>query len=222
MIVEIFIATIIISFISTLGFFILDFKYARLFISFAAGVMLSVAFLDLLPESVSLRGEEAFPLALSGILLFFLVESFLGWHHHKKASGLLVLVGDALHNFVDGIAIAAAFFVSPELGFSTALAVALHEIPQELGDFSILINSGYSKNKALLLNLVSGFTAVIGALLFVLGGSYVEGTSPYVLALISGMFIYISATDLLPELLQKKKVENIIIMLIGVAIGGLL
>jgi zinc and cadmium transporter len=177
-------------------------------VSFAAGVLLSTALLELLPEAIEQAPGESNVLwaTLLAMVAFFFLERFLhGFHGHSDgaqhaASRTLVLVGDGLHNFIDGIVIAASFIVSPGLGVATATAVAAHEIPQEIADFGILIRGGYSRRRALVLNFLSGLAAVAGGLgLFALGDAVQEQIAWFVAAA-AGMFLYIAAADLLPEL----------------------
>ncbi len=177
-------------------------------VSFAAGVMLASAFFDLLPEAAEMNPdiEAVFSFTFAGIVTFFLLERFVVWFHHhdhahgKKPAALLVLIGDSLHNVIDGVAIAAAFIASPVLGITTTLAICAHEIPQEIGDFGILVEGGYSKKKALLFNFLSGLTALIGAILGYFFLERIEGVTWMFLSFSAGMFIYISCSDLIPEL----------------------
>ena len=180
-------------------------------LSFAAGVLLATSFLELIPEAVARhRGETNVLVAtLVAMIVFFLLEWYLhGFHshsnephtHHLPTSGWLVLIGDGLHNFIDGVAIAASFAVSFELGLATTLAVAVHEIPQELADFGILVSSGFTRERALLLNFLSGLTAVVGALVFFAAGPLVLAHVSWFMAATAGMFIYIGGADLIPQL----------------------
>lgn len=178
-------------------------------LSFAAGIMLSVALLDLLPEALHSADHESttpFYGILFGIVTFFLLERFLIWFHHHDDTHhahpqtYLVLLGDALHNAIDGVAIGAAFITDIRLGWITTLAIALHEIPQELADISILIHGGIARRKALLLNLLSGIPAIIAAI-----GAYwflpvFSTLLPFILSYTAGMFLYIACSDLIPEL----------------------
>lgn len=205
------VATLLVSAVSLIGvvFLFADWseRRATLFISFGAGVLLATAFLDLLPEAVAHhRGDDNFFVAaLTAMGAFFLLERFLsGFHTHDEhgaaPSGYLVLIGDTLHNFIDGVVIAAAFLVSPTLGFTTALAVAAHEIPQEVADFGILLASRFSRRQALLLNFASALASVLGAAwCFALEG-LVERHLSWFMAATAGMFIYIAASDLMPKL----------------------
>ncbi|MBM3748527.1 MAG: ZIP family metal transporter [Acidobacteria bacterium] len=189
-------------------------------VSFALGALLSVAFLDLLPDALATAGHEhtqaVLASVLAGILGFFLLEKLLLWRHchadhcethteerfHQPA-GTLIVVGDAIHNFVDGILIAAAFMTDLKLGVITSLAVAAHEIPQEVGDFAILLQSGYSRSRALAYNLLSSLTTLIGGILAYYGLERLHGSLPYILAMAASSFIYIAVADLIPSLHQK-------------------
>ncbi len=212
-------ATIVISLVSLVGVFLIGtgkkFEETALMplVGLSAGTLLGGAFLDLLPESLELIPANMVLFApLVGILVFFALEKIIVWHHHhhahakarEKPAGYLNLVGDALHNFFDGIAIASAFLASPAVGIATSLAVALHEIPQEIGDYSLLVYSGFTKRKALLFNLGSAVFAVIGALFFYFAAPIVQGLQAYGLAFTAGMFIYIAAADIVPELQREK------------------
>jgi len=181
-------------------------------VSWAAGVLLSVAFLDLMPEAVEMaidRGLEIhilFQSALFAVIGFFILErSFLWFHHHHEASfeaptNTMLIIGDSLHNFIDGIIIATAFLVSIPTGIITAIAVAAHEIPQEIADFGIFIKSGISKMKVFTINLFSSFMTIVGAVLTLYFSDIVQTITPQLLAFAGGMFIYIACSDLIPEL----------------------
>ncbi len=183
-------------------------KTAAYLLSFAAGTMLAVSFLDLLPEAVesAAEGTNVFMPVLLGIVVFFFLERFVLWFHHHdethgmKPSAVLILLGDSLRQFVVGIAIAAAFLVSPGLGLATTLAIAAHEVPQEIADFSVLVHGGMKKGRALLLNFISGLTALAGAVLGFYFLEGLEGLLPISLAFTAGMFIYIACSDLIPEI----------------------
>lgn len=179
-------------------------------VSFAVGAMLGAAFLHLLPEAFSQADsiEGLCATALAGIFSFFLLEKAALWRHrhepfemtHAQRAGLLIVVGDGLHNFVDGVLIAAAFLTDTGLGTAATAAIIAHEIPQEVGDFMVLLNSGYGRRKALLLNAASSMTAVLGGLAgyFALGDA--KNALPYVLVVAASSFIYIAVADLIPEL----------------------
>jgi zinc and cadmium transporter len=175
-------------------------------LSFAAGVLLATTFLELIPEAVE-RGHaqgNIFAAALGAMIGFFFLERvLLGFHVHEEShavpSPYLILVGDSVHNFIDGVAIAASFAASPELGLATTIAVTVHEVPQEIADFSILIGGGYQIRTALLLNFLSGLTAILGALLFFALGGGLEGHLAWFMTATAGMFIYIAGSDLIPQ-----------------------
>lgn len=187
-------------------------KFSHFVASFAAGALLGTAFFDLLPEA----NEEGtniniFYWALVGILIFFLLERFIHWfHHHQrehhdepvKPTIPLIIFGDTVHNFIDGVVIAATFLVSIPLGIITAFSVAAHEIPQEIGDFGILLNKGMKRNRVLLVNILSASVALAGALITFSIGDSVEAILPILLAITAGFFIYIAASDLIPEIHQ--------------------
>lgn len=189
-------------------------------LSFAAGILLSTALLELLPEAVEGAPGESNVLwatLLAMVGFFFLERSVHGFHGHAETAGpdaeshrgadpasaasrVLVLIGDGLHNFIDGVVIATSFIVSPALGVATATAVAAHEIPQEIADYGILTRGGYSRRRALVLNFLSGLAAVVGALVVFALGRAVERNIAWFVAAAAGMFLYIAAADLLPEL----------------------
>lgn len=205
-------ATLIVSAISLVGALFLFSRWSErrslLFISFAAGVLLATTFLELLPEAVERSGGEGdfFVATLAAMGAFFVLERFLqGFHTHEEdrhatASGYLILVGDTLHNFIDGVVIAATFLVDPTLGVATTVAVAAHEIPQEIADYGILLAAGFSRTRALLLNFLSGLSALLGAAFCFAFQTAVEQHLPWFMAATAGMFIYIAASDLMPEL----------------------
>lgn len=190
-------------------------------VSFAAGALLGTAFFELLPEAVE-HAEEIgieppiFLFVLAGILLFYLLDRGIHWfyHHrngkkkhdsHARPTVPLVIVSDSVHNFIDGVAIAITFMVNPALGVVTTLAVAAHEIPQEIGDFAVLLHEGLSRKKVILINIVSGLLSVVGALLAFAIGEQVEAILPYALAITAGFFLYISLTNLIPEIHHEEK-----------------
>lgn len=205
-------------------------KYTFLFISIAVGALLGDAFIHLIPEALEATPNSALVsvLIIGGILLFFTLEKFLHWHHHGQDTehtvhpvGKLVILSDGVHNFIDGVIIAASFFVSIPLGIATTLAVVLHEIPQEVGDFSVLLHAGYSKLRALWLNFLSALTALLGALVFFVLGEQIESVIMYVLPVAAGGFIYIAMTDLIPELQKTISRRHSLYQLLGVILGVL-
>lgn len=193
-------------------------KISHFLSSFAAGALLGTAFFDLLPEAFEYAKEgigiNLFLWTLGGMLIFFLLERFIHWFHRHdeplnkdKTVVSLVVLGDGVHNFIDGVAIAAAFMVSIPLGIITSLAVAVHEIPQEIGDFGILLHKGLSKFKVLWLNVLSALTAILGAIITFAAGESIRGLLPGLLATTAGFFIYIAASDLIPEIHNEERRE---------------
>lgn len=177
-------------------------------ISYAVGTLLGVALLAMLPEALAgLEARRVLGALLAGILGFFMLEKFLLWRHcHTEAchvheaSATLVLIGGALHNFADGAVIGAAVLSSTPLGVSTALAVAAHQIPQEVGDFAILLGAGYSRRRAFALNTLTAFAGVAGAVAMFGAAGSLPGALPYVLAFAAGSFLYVAMADLIPDL----------------------
>ena len=179
-------------------------------ISYAVGTLLGVALLALLPEALAgLEARKAMPTLLAGILAFFLLEKLVLWRHchdahecevHTSSAASLVIVGDAFHTFVDGAVIAAAVVTSIPLGITTALAVATHEIPQEVGDVAILLRAGYSRLRAFTLNLLSGLGGILGAIAMIFATKALPHALPYVMAFAAGNFLYVAMADLIPDL----------------------
>jgi zinc and cadmium transporter len=177
-------------------------------VSYAVGALLGVSMLAILPETLEqLPATQVFATVLVGILLFFVLEKLVLWRHcHTHdcevhdGSVVPVLVGDAFHNFVDGAVIATAVLTSVPLGVSTALAVAAHEIPQEVGDFAILLHAGYTRQQALLLNVLSGLSSALGAVVAWLAFGWLPQLLPYFLALAAASFLYVAMADLIPGL----------------------
>ena len=177
-------------------------------VSYAVGALLGVSMLAILPQALEeIPSSHVLATVLVGILLFFVLEKLVLWRHcHTHdcevhdGTVLPVLVGDAFHNFVDGAVIATAVLTSIPLGVSTALAVAAHEIPQEIGDFAILLHAGFSRRRALLLNVISGLSSAIGAVAACLAFRWLPQALPYVLALAAASFLYVAMADLIPGL----------------------
>ena len=207
-------------------------KFSAHFVSFAAGALLATAFLDLLPEAMKISGDnsfQVFSLTLSGIVLFFIFERIIFKYHshtledpgHHHATPVLLMAGDAFHNFIDGVAIAATFLVSPALGVLTALAVAAHELPQEIGDFSILVVHNWKRSKVLWINILISLTSIAGALLTYSARNLVEPYLPMLLALTAGNFIYIATADLFPEISASYKPVDKTSHIIGLFLAGI-
>lgn len=201
-------------------------KISHFLASFAAGTLLGTAFFDLLPESLEGGGEiDVFWWTLIGILTFFLLERFIHHHHddpENKNVVPLIVVGDSIHNFIDGVAIAATFLISVPLGIVTSLAVAAHEIPQEIADFGLMIHKGVKRNQVLKINFLSALFAMVGATLTFFVRDQVEGLLPIFLSLTAGFFIYIAASDLIPEIHHEDKrvvaLMETLLLLLGVLV----
>ncbi len=203
-------------------------------ISYATGTLLGAAFIGMIPAALE-KGEMRAILAtvLAGMVLFFVLEKLVLWRHchdaecevHGQAAPL-ILIGDAFHNFVDGVVIAAAFLTSIPLGVATAIAVIAHEIPQEVGDFAILLESGYSRRKALVLNTLSADTTLPGALVAYFWLADARELVPYVLALSAASFIYIASADLVPHLHRRislpESIRQVALLLVGIGTIALL
>lgn len=197
-------------------------------ISYASGTLLGAAFLGLIPHALNhVPAASVLPTVLSGIVLFFLLEKLLIWRHCHRGecethgtAGPLIIIGDAFHNFADGLVIAATFTTSIPLGVATSLAVIAHEIPQEVGDFVILLQSGYSKRRAVFYNVLSGLAALLGALLAYFFLKEVDAVAPYIMALSAAGFIYIATADLIPDLHHQTGLaagaRQLILMVVGI------
>lgn len=211
-------------------------KILALVVAFAAGALLGGAFFDLLPEALELEGP-VFEATLIGLLVFFMLDSLLWIYHchaghslHKdghihgscptKPVGNLNLVGDALHNFTDGIVLASAFLVNPVLGWSTTLVVALHEIPQEIGDFGILIHSGYARKKALLLNFSVALMILLGVGATFLIGKRVTNITAFTVPFAAGGFIYMACTNLLSEIKEESSLKKRLLQTLALLLGA--
>ncbi|OGZ66168.1 MAG: hypothetical protein A3C50_01610 [Candidatus Staskawiczbacteria bacterium RIFCSPHIGHO2_02_FULL_43_16] len=228
-------AVVFVSLVSLAGVFTLSLredvlrKYLFVFISLAAGALLGDAFIHLVPEALEASVNPALTstLVIVGILVFFIVEKFFHWHHHGEdvhephaihPIGKLILLSDGIHNITDGIVIGASFLVSVPLGIATTIAVVLHEIPQEVGDFAVLLHAGYPRKKALWLNFLSALTAIGGVLIaFVVGN--LDGYNTWLLAMVAGGFIYIAIADLVPELHKTKELKHSLIQIAVVTVG---
>jgi len=205
-------------------------------VSYAIGALLGAVFLDILPEAMKLSGNFAAVSGtiLLGILLFFTLEKLLIWrhchhdqceahepheHNNHGRSGSMIMVGDTFHNFVDGVIIAAAFMTDIHLGIVTALAIIAHEIPQEVGDFMILLHSGYSKTQALLLNLVSSVATLVGGILSYFALQNMQHAVPTLLALAAASMIYVAVADLIPGLHKRTQLRDTVEQVVLIALG---
>ncbi|NWF77948.1 MAG: ZIP family metal transporter [Chloroflexi bacterium] len=223
--IQILVATFVISLIAFVGVltFILKEEWLKkallILVALSSGALLGGAFLHLIPEAVSELGGSLsiFLYLLLGFCLFFILEQFLHWRHQHdethsvKPFTYLILVSDSLHNFIDGLVIAASFVVSYPVGIATTLAVALHEIPQELDDFGALVYGGFGRKRALAFNYVSAITAIVGGVTGYFAASVMKASIVYLLPFAAGNFIYIAAADLIPEIKHAVNIRRSII-----------
>ena len=237
------VSVLVVSLISFIGIFTFSLKAEKLqkvliyFVAFSAGALFAGAFLHLIPEVVEKTGFNLrIPIfILLGIIIFFIIEKIVCWNHchipitktHVHSFAIMNLVGDTFHNFLDGLIIAASYLVSVPLGITTTFAVIIHEIPQEISDFGILIYGGFSKRKALLINFATALTAVLGAVIGLLLSGFIEGVEFILAPIAAGGFIYIAGSDLIPELHKefqlKKSIWQLIVFILGIlVIVGLL
>ena len=238
------VSVFIVSLISLSGIFFISMKSERLrkiliyLISFSAGALFGDVFLHLLPELVEDSGFsfEISLYILGGILVFFVLEKIVHWQHchmpitkeHIHSFAWTNLIGDGLHNFIDGLLIASSYLVDFEVGLATTIAVLLHEIPQEIGNFGVLIYGGFSKGRALFVNFISALTAVLGAIVGLLLSNKVDGLENIFVALTAGAFIYIAGSDLIPELHKHhtgdfvRAIAQLFVFVLGIGVMGLL
>ena len=227
---QILIAVFIVSAISLIGNFLLVTKFLKkvLFymVAFSAGALLGAAFLDLLPEALESSLRQRVPVfVIVGILIFFIIEKFLHWHHHHTEGKdihtftYLNIIGDSVHNFTDGVIIAIAFLNSTAVGIATTIAIVAHEIPHEVGNFAILIYGGFSRIKATVYNFLSALTAFLGAMAAYFFSNKIENINFYIGAMAIGGLVYISTTDLIPEIHKETEVKKTLIQLILMVLG---
>lgn len=239
----------VVSLIALLGIFTLSLqerllrKYVFLLVSLAVGALLGDAFIHLIPEAFEITSNPVMQSLsiITGIIIFFILEKLLHWHHHQTENqidieemgentnhhnqkhihpvGKMILISDGIHNFIDGLIIGVSYLVSIEVGIATTIAIILHEVPQEIGDFGILIHSGYSKFKALWFNFLSGLTAVIGTVIALVLGSSSESITLWLIPLAAGGFIYIAMSDLIPEMHRTKSIRESVLQICMVLIG---
>jgi zinc and cadmium transporter len=199
-------------------------NYADYFVSFAVGTLLGAAFLEIIPHAYELSKDlhQISLIVLIGILVFFILEKLLVWRHchgshcenhspvvnHDVKKGSILIIGDCFHNFIDGILIASAFIVDINLGLITALAIIVHEIPQEISNFSILINSGYSLSRTLLMNIITGCAMILGAILAYFVLNDLEFLIPMILSFAASSMIYVAISDLIPSLHKKVEIKQ--------------
>jgi zinc and cadmium transporter len=231
----ILLATFIVSLISFVGVVCLALKenilnkILLILIGLSAGALMGGAFLHLLPEAVEKStGLDVYLFVLIGFILFFLIEKVLHWRHcHKGECDVhtfqyMNLVGDSIHNFIDGMIMAASFVVSVPLGITTTIAISTHEIPQEIGDFGVLLYGGFSKRRAITLNFVVALTAVLGGIVGYFVSNLIENIVLFILPFAAGGFIYIAATDLVPEIRKeldiRKYMATLLVFICGILI----
>lgn len=230
-------SVVVISLISLIGAVTLSLNKTKLramllfMVSFAVGGLFGDAFIHLLPQSFETLGVnlKTSLYVLAGFFIFFILEKFMRWRHchiptskeHIHPVAMLNIIGDGVHNMLDGMIVAASFAVSVPIGVATTLAVILHEIPQEIGDFGILVYSGMSVKKALFFNFISALTAVVGAVIALILESRIKGFSAYLLPITAGGFLYIGGSDLIPELHKEDhvKISTSLLQLVSIMLG---
>ncbi|MDP2750754.1 MAG: ZIP family metal transporter [Nanoarchaeota archaeon] len=228
------ISVILVSLISLIGSFALMIKGKKLskilffLVSFSAGALLGDAFIHLLPESLESASALTVGIAaLSGIMIFFVLEKFIHWRHchvptsknHPHPYAMMNIVGDVVHNFIDGLIIGGSFLVNVQVGIATTVAVILHEIPQEIGDMGVLLHGGFSKKKAIFLNFLTATTAIVGTVIALVVGARYENFLAFLLPLAAGGFIYIAGSDLIPEMHKESRPSKSLLQLAGILIG---
>ena len=230
-----FVGVVVVSLVSLVGVFALSLKeevlkkYVFVFISLAVGALLGDAFIHLIPEAFenSPNSTAVSLLIILGVFVFFIFEKILHWHHHGEdieepaihPAGKLILLSDGVHNFIDGAIIGISFIVSVPIGIATTIAVILHEIPQEIGDFAVLLHSGYERSRAIWLNFLSALSAILGVLIaFALQGAG-EAFVNLALPIAAGGFIYVAVADLIPELHKTKEVKHSLLQILAVIVG---
>jgi zinc and cadmium transporter len=198
-------------------------------VSMSTGALLGGAFLHLLPEAVEMFGftVDISLSLLAGFMVLFVLEKFISWRHchiptsedHPHPFAYMNLVGDGLHNLIDGLVIGAAYLLSIPVGLATPLAVIMHEIPQEVGDFGVLVFGGYSRKRALMFNFLTAITSVVGVITALLLSGYIANISYYLVPFAAGGFLYIAGSDLIPELKKNVKATSALTQLLGIGIG---
>lgn len=237
-------SVLVVSLLSLVGLMAISIKQDKLkkiliyLVSFSTGALLGDAFIHLLPEAVEAGGGMTLIISisvLSGILLAFVIEKFVHWHHchhthspeclheHHTAEiqsfAKMNLIGDSVHNFIDGLVIGGSYLVSFPVGIATTLAVILHEIPQEIGDFGILLHGGYGRKRALFLNFVTALAAVAGAIIALVASQYIPHLTQFLVPFAAGGFIYIAGSDLMPELHKETDSKKSFVQLVALVLG---
>jgi len=228
-------STLLVSLLSFSGILLLAMRAKQLkkvvfiLVSFAVGALFGNTFFMLIPESFHQIDDSQTIgiLIISGLIIMFVLEKFIHWHHNHNVSeeevtaplGYISLITDSLHNFTDGVLIAAAWMASPEVGIATTLAVVVHEIPQEISDFGVLLHAGFSKRKALFLNFIAACSAILGGILTLTLGSVSAKMLTYILPFAAGGFIYLAGSDLIPELNRERDVKKSMIQFAAIIVG---
>lgn len=207
-------------------------KILLVLVAFSAGALIGGAFLHLIPEAILEYGVDEmklmtlFSYLLAGFCMFFILEQLIRWHHHHATShpkimpfSYLILISDGLHNFIDGVVVAASFMVSFPLGIATTMAIGLHEIPQEIGDFGVLVHGGFKKRRALFLNYCSAVTVVLGGVTGYLLYGWIGESIIFLLPFAAGNFIYVATTDLIPEIRFKQSLARSLLRFCVFVIG---
>ncbi|MAG16255.1 ZIP family metal transporter [Candidatus Woesearchaeota archaeon] len=231
-------SVVLVSLISFVGILAISIKTENMkkillyLVSFSAGALLGDVFIHLLPEIVE---DKGFGINISlyvllGIIVFFILEKIIDWHHHHDLNSkthlhpfaITNLFGDAFHNFIDGLIIAVSYLVSIPVGIATTLAVVLHEIPQEIGDFGVLLHGGFTKARALFFNFITALMAIVGAIIALVISSYTANITTVLIPFAAGGFIYVAGSDLIPELHKEVAVKKSVLQLAAFILGILL
>lgn len=229
-------SVIIVSLVSFVGVFTLSLqghllkKYVFVLVGLAVGALLGDALIHLLPEAFEKASNPSTValLVIAGVLVFFIFENFLHWHHHARGeetveivhpTGIMILLSDGVHNLIDGLIIGASYLVSIEIGIATTIAVILHEIPQEIGDFGVLVSSGYSRTRALFLNFLSACTSILGLLIIIFLRDAGETLVAWLIPMAAGGFMYVAMSDLVPELHKTHSTMQSILQVCAILAG---
>tara|TARA_Y100000310_G_scaffold28098_1_gene26745 strand:- start:464 stop:1195 length:732 start_codon:yes stop_codon:yes gene_type:complete len=230
----IFLSVFLVSLVSLSGVFLLSLQKEFLqkmmlhLVSFAVGALFANVFFHILPEMTEAVTDvqSAFALVLLGIVLSFVIEKFIHWHHchnlecaHVQPVGTMIIIGDAMHNIIDGILITTTYLVDIQLGMATTIAVFLHEVPQEVSDFAVLVHSGLSRGKALLWNFLTALAAFLGVFAVLLLREHLVGIENILLPLVAGNFLYIAGSDLIPELHKETSAHKAFVQLVFMVAG---
>lgn len=228
-------SVVLVSLISLVGLFTFAIsdkvlsKILFLTVAFSVGALFGDAFIHLIPQSYESISSPVLAslLVILGLLIFFVIEKMIHWRHchhpttknHPHPYAVMNMIGDSFHNFIDGLLIGASYVVSIPIGIATTIAIVLHEIPQEIGDFGILLHGGFSKKRALLMNFLTALTALLGTVVSLVIGSFVESFGMYLLPITAGGFLYIAGSDLIPEMHKETKLSKSIMQLLFVFLG---